>query len=427
MKYAIVTFGCRVNQADSLQIEEQLRAAGAEASSADRADLVVVNTCSVTATADQSARQVIRRIARQNPSTRIIATGCYATRRPEEVAHLPGVVRVVANGSKEQLVAGAPRELALQTTAGRFGDGEGACGGQLEPGFAGRTALTLRIQTGCDEPCSYCVIPSTRGSGRSLPAGNVLDAVQRATDAGYKEVVITGVHLGSYGRDLDPPAALSALLEELDRRAGDVRFRLSSLEPMDCSAPLVDLVAESPRFAAHFHLPLQHASDRMLRAMQRPYAFEDYRRLVDRIRRRLPNAAIGSDVIVGFPGETDDDFRHNAEYLRSSPLTALHVFPYSDRPGTVAAALPEKVPGDVIRARSLELRSIAGELTGRFRSRQVGSVHRALTLEDGTLALTGNYLKVRIAPGRTRNTWVDVMIREAASGELRGEWLATPA
>jgi threonylcarbamoyladenosine tRNA methylthiotransferase MtaB len=409
MKYSIITFGCRVNQADSLRLEEQLRAGGASESPAEQADLVIVNTCSVTATADQGARQTIRRVARMNPSARIVATGCYATRRPDEVGALPGVVRVVRNDEK-LAVFSEPTAVVNLTTARRFGDGEGSCGAAIEPGVAGRTAFTLRVQTGCEERCSYCIIPTTRGASRSLTIDAVLQDVRRVAASGFKEIALTGVHLGSYGRDLTPSTSLLQLLRALDGLAADVRFRISSLEPMDCTPPIVDLVARSGRFLPHFHLPLQHASDRMLVAMRRPYTLADYRQLVDTINRRLPHASIGSDMIVGFPGETDQDFAANLAYLPSSPLTHVHVFPYSDRPGTEASALAGKVSGVVIRDRAAALRGIGAALSKRFLDAQIGAVRPGLTLEDGTLVVTDNYLKVRIPPGRQRNERVTVRI-----------------
>ena len=402
MKYSIVTFGCRVNQADSLRIEEDLRARGGEAVASSDADLVVVNTCSVTASADQGARQTIRRIARDNPSAQVVVTGCYASRRPDEVAALPNVVRVVGNHEKDWLV---------QTTAERFADGEGACGAPIEPGVAGRTAFTLRVQTGCEERCSYCIIPTTRGAGRSLPVDRVLSEVARVAAAGFKEIALTGVHLGSYGRDLMPPSSLVSLLRALDSSPADVTFRISSLEPMDCSAEIVALVAASGgRFAPHFHLPLQHASDRLLALMRRPYTLAYYRELIDKIVDRLPHASIGSDMIVGFPGETDEDFRANLNYLPAAPLSHVHVFPYSDRPGTAATAMSGKVPGAVIRERGTRLRAMGAELSRRFRERQAGTVRPGLTLEDGTLVVTDNYLKVRIPAGLQRNRRVTVML-----------------
>jgi threonylcarbamoyladenosine tRNA methylthiotransferase MtaB len=415
VKYSIVTFGCRVNQSDSFQIADQLMAAGGTAAATNEADLVVVNTCSVTSAADQGTRQIVRRIARENPAAKIVVTGCYATRRPEEVAGLPGVIQVVPNAVKERLA----HEIGL-TSAERFGDGDGSCGAHISPGLAGRTAYTLRVQTGCDQKCSYCIIPSTRGPGRSKPVDDVLSEIHRVRHAGYREIVLTGVHLGSYGRDLGDGSSLSALLGRIERQASDLRFRISSLEPMDCSEQIVNLVAESACFASHFHLPLQHASDGMLAAMQRPYTLAHYRRLVDQIREEIPHASIGSDIIVGFPGETDNDFAMLEKYLSSSPLTHLHVFPYSDRPGTAAAALLDKVHGTVIRDRAQVVRRIGHNLTRDFHHTQVGTLRPGLTIDDGCVVVTDNYLKVRISPGLPRNEWVIVRISGTAE-QLAGE------
>jgi threonylcarbamoyladenosine tRNA methylthiotransferase MtaB len=308
------------------------------------------------------------------------------------------------------------------TTAERFGDGDGSCGTPIEPGIAGRTAFTLRVQTGCAEPCAYCIIPTTRGAPQSVPVDTVLRQVERAAAAGFREIALTGVHLGSYGRDLSPPSSLIELLEALAHapEAGRLLFRISSLEPADCTAEVVGLVAGSSCYAPHFHLPLQHAANRVLAAMRRPYTVQQYTALVADIRDRVPHAAIGSDIIVGFPGERDEDFEDLACYLEASPVTYVHVFPYSDRPGTAAAAMSGKVPGTVIRERARRVREIAGRLSSTFLASQVGSVHRALTLEDGSLVVTGNYLKVRIPPGRHRNEWVTVKVTEAGA-TLRGE------
>jgi threonylcarbamoyladenosine tRNA methylthiotransferase MtaB len=276
--------------------------------------------------------------------------------------------------------------------------------------LGGRTAFTLRVQTGCDQVCSYCIIPSTRGAGRSRPPREVLSHIDRIRGAGFREIAITGVHLGSYGRDLCDGSSLLGLLESIAHHAPDVRFRVSSLEPMDCSDRIVDLIAASPCFAPHFHLPLQHASDDMLVAMRRPYTLAYYRRLVDRIRDEMPHASIGTDVIVGFPGETDHHFAVLESYLRESPITHVHVFPYSDRPGTTAAALPDKVHGSIVRNRASLVRAIGRELSQRFHRAQDGSVRPGLTIEDGSLVVTDNYLKVRIPRGFPRNEWVTVAI-----------------
>ena len=412
MKYSIVTFGCRVNQADSFAIEEELRRRGGVDAAPEDADLVVINTCSVTATADQGTRQTIRRIVRTNPDVKVVVTGCYATRRPDDIRQLPNVVRIVANGDKDSLVGLLEAEGEL-TTAQRFDGADGPCGMALEPGVAGRTALTLRVQTGCDEQCSYCIIPTTRGTGRSRPLRDVRREVQRAADAGYREVAITGVHLGSYGRDLGDGATLTDLVHELSEWPDDVLFRISSLEPMDCAPGIIDIAARSPRIAPHFHLPLQHGSDAVLAAMKRPYTAAYFQGVVEKIRTRLPHASIGTDIIVGFPGENDAQFAEMVGLLESLPLTYLHVFPYSDRPGTVAAGLPHKVDGNVIRARAREIRQIAERKSDGFRRSQVGRTMRALTVDDGSSVVTGNYLKVRISDPQPRNMWVTVTVDSA--------------
>ena len=410
MKYSLVTFGCRVNQADSLSLEGSLRARGAICTAPDEADLVVVNTCSVTATADQGARQTIRRIARSNPDVQIVVTGCYATRRPEELRQLPNVTHVVSNQLKDDLLSViALNDLSAHSTATRYGDGDGPCGA-LEPGVAGRTAFTMRVQTGCEERCSYCIIPTTRGASRSRPLPEVMHQLAQVVASGYKEIIITGVHLGSYGRDLGDGSTLTALVRLLAARDAEVLFRISSLEPMDCTDEIVDLVAASPRLAPHFHLPLQHGADSVLRRMRRPYTAAAYRRLVDRIRALMPHASIGSDVIVGFPGETAAEFDATESVLRELPLTHLHVFPYSDRPGTEASAMVGRVDGVTIRERGQRVRAIGHALSTRFRLSQAGTTRRALSVDDGLSAVTDNFLKVRLPEQVPRNQWIEVLV-----------------
>jgi threonylcarbamoyladenosine tRNA methylthiotransferase MtaB len=419
VRYAVITFGCRVNQADSLAIEGDLRARGAAATTPEQADLLIVNTCSVTATADQGARQTIRRVVRSNPDVQVVITGCYASRRPDEVCELPNVTHVVRNADKDTLIP----DLFGDTT--KFLEGDGPCGSSLEPGVAGRTAFTLRVQTGCDEHCSYCIIPSTRGAGRSKPLDDVVREIERAVASGYKEIAITGVHLGSYGRDLTVgralsgspggrdkvrPTSLGSLVRVLADWPDDVLFRISSLEPMDCTPAIVDLVAGSARLAPHFHLPMQHGSDDVLRAMRRPYSAMSFQRLIERIARMIPHASIGTDVIVGFPGETAAQFDDTRSLLAGLPLSHVHVFPYSDRPGTAASRLIGKVDGLTIRTRGAALREVGAQLTRRFRREQAGTSRRALTVDDGWSAVTDNYLKVRLPEHHPRNEWAMVTI-----------------
>ena len=455
----MITFGCRVNQADSLGFEEELRAAGAEAVSPEAADLVVVNTCSVTASADQGARQTIRRVARANPHARIVVTGCYATRRPDEVRALPNVAAVVSNDDKPRLVQivrgarpGSAQEAGL-STAERFGDGDGGCGAAIEPGVAGRTAFTLRVQTGCAEPCAYCIIPTTRGVPRSVAPAAVLAEVERVIAAGFKEIALTGVHLGSYGRDLTPRSSLIALLtriaestfsnargappplaraaaleDSLSSRGPQALFRISSLEPMDCTP--------RDRRSRRELGPVRAAFSSAAAARERSSSWRGCggltRPATTRISsttsaRGFPHASIGSDIIVGFPGERDDDFDALASYLERSPLTHVHVFPYSDRPGTEATSMDGKVPGaDRPRARPADPRDRPAADGGVSRRRRSGRSVAALTLEDGSLVVTDNYLKVRIPPGHVRNEWVRVKILENTGELLRRRLASAP-
>jgi threonylcarbamoyladenosine tRNA methylthiotransferase MtaB len=425
VKYSILTFGCRVNQADSFEFEESLRARGATEAAPEQADLVIVNTCTVTGAADQGARNLIRRIARDNANAQIVVTGCYATREPAALASLPHVVRLVPNHEKHHFVR-ILRNPAAATDMGigafetdpaggasaeqRFGGGDGACGAHLQPGVMGRTAYPLRVQTGCDETCTFCIIPSTRGASRSWPLADVLAEVERLAAAGYKEIWLVGVHLGSYGRGLREPESLAGLLRALDSVSGDVTFRISSLEPMDCSRDIVDLVATSGRFAPHFHLPLQHGADRVLGLMRRPYTRDFYMDLAGYIHARLPHASIGTDLIAGFPGESENDAEANADAIARLPLSYLHVFPYSDRPGTAASAMTPKIASADAKRWAARLRVIGARLADRFARSQVGTVRPGLTLDDGATVLTDNFLKVSIPPGLTRNARVRVRI-----------------
>jgi threonylcarbamoyladenosine tRNA methylthiotransferase MtaB len=318
---------------------------------------------------------------------------------------MPGVVRLVPNAGKGDLI----REICGHES------GAGACGSQIEPGVMGRTAYPLRVQTGCEEHCAFCVIPSTRGASRSRPMHDVLTDVGRLAAAGYKELWLVGVHLGSYGRDLTPQVSLPDLLASLDAAPGDVTFRISSLEPMDCSPEVVDLVAQSGRFAPHLHLPLQHGSDRVLAAMRRPYPVERYRDLLGHIRARLRHASIGADVIVGFPGETEADAETSAETVAALPLSYLHVFPYSDRPGAAAEAMTPKVAPAVIKRRAARMRDIGARLSSGFVRSQAGTIRPGLTIDDGTTVLTDNFLKVTIPAGLPRNTRVRIRIDTATS------------
>jgi threonylcarbamoyladenosine tRNA methylthiotransferase MtaB len=442
-------FGCRATQADAAGIERQLLEAGASRTSAGEAQLVVVNTCTVTAAADAQAREAIRAFHARNPAARILATGCYAQRAPEELAALPGVHWVVGNSHQQAIgvllrAAPAPAEFVpLGTLA--------AAGGGLLPiartpkiltgnifeaadlpfasgtGPAGdRTRPVLKIQDGCNHRCSYCVIPFVRGSSRSLPPSGVVAAVRQLVAAGAREVVLSGINLGAWGRDLAPRSEFRDLLARVLDETPVERLRLSSMEPMDVTLDLVELAVRSPRLAPHFHIPLQSGSDRVLGAMHRWYRAAQYAERILRLAERLPHAAIGADVICGFPGEADDDHRATLELIQRLPFTYLHVFSYSSRPGTAAAALASAVPPAVVRARSRELRALSGQKAASFRAAQQGTRHRVLALgrkgtaPDGrpwTAALTGNYLRVRVQGAWPKNSWLDVRLEAPLAGE----------
>ena len=437
--FSIENFGCRATEADASAIRRNLRADGlTQVSEHGAADFVVLNTCTVTAAADTQAREAIRKIHRANPGARIVVTGCYAQRAPEELAAAEGVSWVVGNSHQTEI----PR-LIRQTTdfvpLAKIQDGEmslarGPAKILTADIFAqvtlpisspshdpsDRTRPILKIQDGCNNRCSYCVIPFVRGRSRSLAPDAVLHEVQDLVASGAKEIVLSGINLGSYGRDLAPRASLADVVQRiLDETALD-RLRFSSIEPQDLTEDFVALVASSDRLAPHFHVPLQSGSDRILHAMHRWYRTEHYAERVNLIRRRLAYPAIGADVIVGFPGETEEDFRATAEFIERLPFTYLHVFSFSERPGTEAAKLASKaVPGPAIRERARTLRALAESKASAFRASQAGRALRALTLarggDDWTEALTGNYLNVRVAGRHPANEWHDVTIRLGSS------------
>src|SRR6516225_5134478 len=406
--FYIEQFGCRATQADGAAIERQLREQGFRAEdNRAAADVVVLNTCTVTAAADTQARDAIRKIHAANPRSSIIVTGCYAQRAPEELATLPGVSFVVGNSHKPQIpslanrfetrrkvssrseflpveilgsTATAPEDRTAQILTGDVFALTDVLVAPVLGGEGNHTRPTLKIQDGCNSRCSFCVIPFVRGRSRSLPYATVLAEIQRLADSGFREIVLSGINLGTYGRDLSPRVEFLELLRRILVETSVERLRVSSIEPTDVTLDLVELFASSDRIAPHFHMPLQSASNRILAAMHRWYRAEHYARRVELIHERLPHAAIGADVIAGFPGETDSDHSATLEFIESRPFTYLHVFSYSARPGTTAAALANPVPGHIIKGRARELRSLADQKSVAFRRSQLGRTLRVLTL-----------------------------------------------
>jgi threonylcarbamoyladenosine tRNA methylthiotransferase MtaB len=459
--FYIEQFGCRATQADGAALEHQLLRRGYTPSARNAADIVVVNTCTVTAAADAQARDVIRKIRAGNRAAHVIVTGCYAQRAPEELAELPGVAWVVGNSHKPDL----PQIIENLSLASRAADfvpaallqqGSGAnlharasivTGAfKLQPllsaavfgGEGNHTRPTLKIQDGCNSRCSYCVIPSVRGKSRSLPPETVVHEINQLAASGVREIVLSGINLGTYGRDLSPRIAFGDLLRRILDETPVERLRISSIEPMDVTSDLVDFFAANHRMARHFHMPLQSGTDRILAAMHRWYRAEHYARRVQLIRERLPDAAIGADVIAGFPGETEEQHSSTVAFIESLPFTYLHVFSFSKRPGTAAAGLSGEIPANVIKNRARELRALGENKSFAFRREQVGKRLRVLTLRSAndddallenldtgaapeiqfTPALSSNYLRVRVPGTWPSNRWVDARISSSEEGVL---------
>lgn len=429
--FTIYNFGCRATQADAASIRQSFLARGYSLAETDSiADLVLLNTCTVTAAADAEARDVIRRIHRQNPGARIVVTGCYAQRAPEELAAIDGVAWVIGNSHQTEIPSFVERRSLVSiggltqhgSLPAQIVRGEMRVARDLEvvppedtPGE--RTRPTLKIQDGCNHRCAYCVIPFVRGRSRSLPPDRVLAEIQRLVDAGVKEIVLSGIDLGGYGRELSPRTTLHDLVDRIVNESAIERLRLSSIEPMDVTQDFVDLAVSTERIAPHFHMPLQSGSDRVLHSMRRWYRAAHYARRVEIIHERLPAAAIGADVIAGFPGETEEEHRATMDFIESLPIAYLHVFSFSAREGTEAGRLTEMVDDNVIHRRAGELRTLGEAKAKAFRTSQKGRTLRVLTLDrknrDWTPAISGNFLKVRLAGHWPRNRWLNIIFDES--------------
>ena len=481
--FFIEQFGCRATQADGAAIERQLLDRGCtSAATPTTADIVVLNTCTVTASADAQARDAIRRLHAANPAVRLIVTGCYAQRAPEELAALPGVSLVVGNSHKPQipLLIDSLSSVTPPNSANDFfpvaalhSDStvpfHSFVGAELAPpnsphlakiltgnifdraeflsapvlgGEGSHTRPTLKIQDGCDSRCSYCVIPFVRGKSRSLPSDRVIEEIRRLTvgqallpvrseslraPLQAREIVLSGINLGTYGRDLSPRVEFEDLLRRILGETSVERLRISSIEPLDVTQDLVDLFASTDRIAQHFHMPLQSASNRILAAMHRWYRAEHYARRIELVHERLPHAAIGADVITGFPGETEDDHAVTLAFIESLPFTYLHVFSFSKRPGTKAAALSNEVPGAIIKRRARELRALGEKKSAAFRQSQISRTLRVLTLHPSnelpdrqTSSLSSNYLRVFVGGVFPANQWLDVRLNSCQGTCLVG-------
>ncbi len=437
--FYVENFGCRATQADGAALERQFRDRGLDRATApEQAQVVVLNTCTVTAAADQDARAAVRRIHRLNPDCQIVVTGCYAQRAPQEIAALPGVTQVVGNSHKHDLV-----RIALPLSERDREDGPESIfvsnifahtellAAPVFDAANERTRPNLKVQDGCDNRCYFCVIPYVRGQSRSLPLGDILREIDGLVHAGYREVVISGINLGRWGRDLTAPGdarqrayRFEDLVHAILDRTSLEKLRISSVEPMDWSDELIALVAESPRIAKHAHVPMQSGSDRVLRKMHRKYRPWHYREKIERVREAMPSAAIGADVMVGFHGETDADFEETKEMVAALPFTYLHVFTYSARPGTPAAEMRDQVPVNVARERNRILRELAAGKKSDFMKSFLGKTLMAITLNvfdgDSTECLTDNYLKLRLAGKHEPNRWIEARAEKVIGMEIFG-------
>ncbi|MDO9515175.1 MAG: tRNA (N(6)-L-threonylcarbamoyladenosine(37)-C(2))-methylthiotransferase MtaB [Syntrophales bacterium] len=407
LRVAVATLGCKVNHYESAGIVEELEAQGfSVVPFTSQADLYIVNTCTITAKTDFQSRQLVRRAYRTNPSASIIVTGCYAQIAPQELAALPGVRMVAGTEMKERLPG---------IIQGISGEGQRIDVGDISPKrpfsdlpvtrFPGQTRAYLKVQDGCNAFCSYCIIPYARGRSRSLPEGDAIRRIHTMTQAGHREIILTGICLGAYGRDLPSPTDLLGLLEKIEQYTDLERLRISSLNPTDISDKMIDHLQGSKRLCRHLHLSLQSGDDRILGLMRRNYTTGQVADLVARLQTAIPEIAIGMDVITGFPGEGEEEFQNTARFIENISLAYLHVFPYSRRPGTIASSLPDQVMKSVSKERAAILRDIGGRKRIAFNSGVLGK--KLSVLVEGTgdketgwmKGFSDNYVPVLVPEG----------------------------
>jgi len=429
VKIAITTLGCKINQYDSAVIQGRLEEAHSFVPFDEQADCYIINTCTVTDRADWEARQLVRRAKRLSPLAKVLVTGCYAQVSPEEVARLPGVDYVVGLNRLDDLLrfvaepaAGAGVIIAVSDVQRERG--VPVLGTRALPGH---TRAFLKIQEGCNYSCTYCIIPTARGLSRSVTPREVMEQVHRLADAGYLEIVLTGIHLGGYGQDLTPKTDLTSLVEKIAASGLVPRLRLSSLDPREVPDRLLDLIAGSEVICPHLHICAQAGDDGVLKQMRRNYDTAYYGELVCKIRDRIPDAALGSDIIVAFPGESDAAFEGSLGFFASLPLTYFHVFPYSKRRGTVAVSLPDHVPGNVKKQRARRMRELGARKKEAFCRSFLGNRLAVLVeakadrCSSGRRGFSENYLPVAVRNGEGFvNRVVTVQLDGFAAGWLSG-------
>jgi threonylcarbamoyladenosine tRNA methylthiotransferase MtaB len=391
-RVALTTLGCKTNQFESAAMIEQLESAGYNVVPfRETADIYIINSCTVTARADAETRRLIRRARRINPAARIVATGCYAQVAPGELERMPELDSVLGNCEKQEIAD------LLESTGNRVSDisAERKAGPLKLSSFAEHTRAFLQAQNGCNSFCAYCIVPYARGRSRSVLPDDILKGVRDLAANGYQEVVLTGIHLGAYGLDLTPETSLTELVRRVDNERTVPRLRIGSIEPNEVNYDLLQLMAESKIICPHLHLPLQSGSDTVLKRMGRLYDSRFFRGLIQSIKTVLPDAFIGADLIAGFPGETDAEFEETVKLLEELPVSDLHIFPYSGRPGTRAAGMGGQIPSHLIKERASALRGIAGLKKMEFLRQQTG--HKLNVLVQGFDANT------RLCNGLSRN------------------------
>jgi threonylcarbamoyladenosine tRNA methylthiotransferase MtaB len=421
-KVAFKTLGCRLNQAESEKALEALGARGFDlAHAGEQPDVVVVNTCTVTRESTASSRRLIRKTAEQHPGATVVVTGCYAVSDRAEVEAIPGVDLVVANDDKDriaELVAGVPAVRRLPLTV------------RQAPRERLRTRVAIKAQTGCDEWCTFCIIPRTRGPLRSYPLDQLVADVRRQVDRGVREVVLTGVHLGKYGDDVGERDGLARLVDRLTAIEGLLRLRLSSVLPVQVTPALLARVRDDPKVCRHLHVPLQAGDDDVLERMHRPYRIAEFLDRVESAKAEVPGLGLSTDVIVGFPGETREQFAATLAVTERVGFSKLHVFRYSQRPGTPAADMADQVPEPERKARARELIALGAELRRRFHEAHVGERLEVLVegtgdgLAEGT---SDNYIKVRFPGGpELGDRLLAVRGRRAEAEGMEGELEEVP-
>ena len=429
----ITTLGCKVNQYESAAFKTAFTEAGHRlVGPGDSADIVVVNTCSVTAKAGLQSRQAVRQAVRKNPQARILITGCHAEAAPrelEELEELQGREYVIIGNSKKDCLV--PEALSddrqvERILLGTIGSADKICDLPVKH-FGDRTRAYLRVQDGCESFCTYCIVPYTRGPSRSLPFIKVLDQAKVFVAEGYKEIVLTGIHLGYYGKDLTDHGDIADLIDKLSSELPTARFRISSLEPTEITDRLLALMQERANLTPHLHIPLQSGDDEILEKMGRRYTTGEFRDIIDKVRSALPHCAIGIDLLAGFPGETENHFQSCLDFVSALDVTYLHVFPYSKRPGTVASGFKGDILKDVKHERVARLRGVSDGKKSAFYRSQLGRVLPVLAegKRDQAGLLKGfsdNYVQVHFVGGdELINTIVDVRLLETDGNSVTGE------